>query len=526
MSYLDTAAQQNRSPINVVKVLFDNAIADSGTEYFSDARVPLGQQWQPCMSSIQFSPSKITDSGLGYRCSCVVTLQDFPHESGTGTYFGRLFAKNPYYIDRKIEVYRGFDHIGFSLSNCQKALYFIKKIEGPDDRGVVKITAADVLTKLDGEEAQFPKPSYGSLSSSVTDSFTGSINIVDNTNFGVGSYAIIDDEIVQITAKSGADTVTIGYRARFGTKAAAHDADAPIRVVGAMTGQNVVDFIYGLFAYTQINYTTYINLSAWYAHRDLYLALDTVTGVVKEPTPVKDVITSLCKQFNIAIWWDDEAQLINIKALGPSLSAVATIDKKSHILNVGHSVSRDQTKAVSQVWVYYGKIDHSKGDEGTNFLDTYVYNDSEVETGLGKPSIQKVYCSHVPDSGTATASKIASRIAGQKKKGDIEFKFRLDAQDAVYNVGDGVTLSTDLNQGDDGLPSLISVMITERMRRDTWVEYSAIATGVEIGVRYATIAANSQPDYTSATATQKSKYGFIASNANVMSNGDDPYLIL
>ncbi len=528
-TYLDTAAYSNRAPVNVVKLLFDNVIADSGSEYFSDARVPLGQSWQPCVTSIQFSPSKITDAGLGYRCSCVVTFQDFPHESGVGSYFGRLLASNQYYIDRKMEVYRGFDHDSFSLSNCKKALYFIKKIEGPDERGQVKITAADVLTKLDGEEAQYPLPSYGILSTSITNSFTGSIDIGDNTNIGVNSFAIIDEEIVKITAKSGANLVTIGLRGQYGTTAAAHDANKPIRVIGTATGSNVIDFIYALFLYfTGINCSTYINLTEWHAVRDTYFALDTVYGTVTEPTPVKDIVTGICKQFNIAIFWDDEAQLIKIKALGPSLSAPTLIDYKQHILNAGHTISRDQTKAISQVWVYYGKINGSKGDEAANFADIYVYQDAGIEgsTGLGKPAIEKVFCSFVPDSGTATASKIASRISGQKKKGNIEFKFRVDVQDATYTLGDGVTISSDLYQGADGLPALTACMITERIRRDSYVEYTAIATGVEIGARYATIAANSQADYTSATSDQKSKYGFIASNSNVMSNGDDSYQIL
>lgn len=529
MSYLAQAANYNRRPLSVVELDFDNKIAASGVERFADGNVPLGQTFESAVTGIDYAPSKITDSGLGYRCSVTVTLQDFPHPSGVGTYFGRLFAANPYYIQRKLIVYRGFEHASFSLSNMMKGVYFIKKIDGPDDRGKIRITATDVLTKLDGDQAVYPIQTNGNLSASITDTFTGSVNIGDNTGFASDCYAIIDSEIVHITGKTGTTNVTIGGRGQYGTTAAAHDADAPCRVVGYMAGANVVDFIYFLIVYfTNIDFSTYITLTDWQAERDTYLQLQTVYGVVKEPTPVKEVIETLCKCFNIAVWWDDEAQKIRLKALGPSLTATKQINTKSNILNSGHSITRDQSKAVSQVWVYFEKLDHSKDDNAENYGSVYVYQDPDLEGsgGLGQPAIEKVFCPFIPAGGTASASKTASRISAQRKKGAIEFKFRLDVGDIALNLGDGVELTSDINQGVDGLPAATNTMITERLRRDSWVEYTAFATGVEIGARYATIAANSQANYTSATATQKSKYGFIASDSNVMSNGDDAYQIL
>lgn len=529
MSYETDAADLSRRPLTVIELDLDNVISDSSVERFVDGNVPLGATFEPCLDSVAYTPTKITEAGLGYRCSVTVTLQDFPHPSGRGTYFGRLIGANPYYMDRQLIVYRGFEHSPFSVDNMKKGVYFIKKIDGPDDKGRVKITAADVLTKLDGEQSLWPPATYGNLAAALNSSYTGSINIGDNTNITNVSYVIIDSEICSVSAVTSTTSITISARGLFGTQAVAHDAGAPVRRISYTTGQNVVDRIYTLIDRgTPIDVATYINTTEWNYQRDTYLSLETARGIIKQPTPVKEIVSQICKQFNIAIWWDDETQLIKLKALGPTLGSPTKINQDQHILNSGHSVTRDQSKAVSQVWVYFNKIDHSKGDDSENYAALYVYQDASIEgaTGLGQPMIEKIHASQIPSSGLATASKIASRISAQKKAGTLECKFRLDVRDASLAVGDGVEITTDLLQGEDGDPVPTNFMVTERDRKPSWVEYTAIATGIEVGNRYGVVAANSMVNYTSATTEQRNKYAFICSDAGVMSNGDSGNLIL
>ncbi len=529
MSYETDAATLSRKPLTIVELDLDNIISGLAVERFCDGNVPLGATFEPCLDSVSYTPTKITEAGLGYRCSVTVTLQDFPHPSGRGTYLGRLIGANPYYMDRQLIVYRGFEHSSFSIDNMKKSVYFIKKIDGPDDKGRVRITAADVLTKLDGEQSLWPPATYGNLAYSLTSSATGSINIGDNTNITSTSYVIIDSEICSVSAVTSTTNITISGRGLFGTTAVAHDAGAPVRRISYTTGQNVVDRIYSIIdSGTPIDVATYINTTEWNYQRDTYLSLETVRGIFKEPTPVKEIITKICKEFNIAIWWDDEAQLIKLKALGPTLGAPTKINTSQHILETGHVITRDQSKAISQVWVYFNKIDHSKGDDAENFAAIYVYQDSSIEgaDGLGQPMIEKIHASQIPSSGLATASKIASRISSQRKTGSIECKFRLDVRDATLAVGDGVEITTELIQGEDGDPVPTNFMVTERDRKASWVEYTAIATGIEVGNRYGVVCPNSMVNYTSATTDQRNKYAFICSDAGVMSNSDSGNLII
>jgi hypothetical protein len=532
MTYASDAASQNRRPLTIVEIDFDTTLNGGTVERFCDGNVPLGQTFEPCVSDISYSPTKITEAGLGYRCSVSITFQDFPHPSGVGTYFGRLIGSNPYYIDRRLTVYRGFEHASFALSNMKRGDYFIKKIEGPDDRGRVKITANDILTKLDGDQAIWPPVTNGILSGSLTNSFTGSVNIGDTSNFTATSYAIVDEEIVALSAVTSATNVTISQRGAFGTTAAAHSAGATFRRISYASSANIIDRIYTLIDEgTPIDVSTYITLSEWNATRDAYFANDDVYGVIVEPSPVKDLIVNLCKQFNIAVFWDDEAQKIKLKALGPTLAAPVKINTSQHILNVGHTITRDQSKAISQVWVYFEKLDQLKGEDLENFGSLYVYQDAGIEgaSGLGQPVIEKIKADMIPAAGNASASKLASRLAGQRKAGTVEVKFRLDVSDAEtfsLNCGDGVEITSDLIQGADGEPVPTIFMITERARKETHVEYSGYATGIEVGNRYAAIAGNSQADYTSATTAQRNAYGFIANDSAVMSNSDAAYLIL
>ena len=528
MSYETDARSPTRQALTIVELDLDNPISDAGIERFCDGDVPLAQRFEPFLEKVDYAPTRL-QAGLGQRATVTVTLRDFAHYSGRGTYFGRLFGANPYYIGRPLRIYRGFQHSSFSLSNMKTQLYFIRKVEGPDEKGTVKITAADALMLLDGKNAVWPPRTNGVLASALTSSATGSINIGDNTNITNTSYVMIDSEICAVSAVTGSTNITLSSRGAFGTTAVAHDAGAPVRRISHATSTNVVDRIYDLIANrSPIDEATYINWTDWQYQRDTYLALEVVNGTILEPTPVKDSINDLAKQFNIAVFWDDEDQRIRLLALGPTLTSPTKINTENHILDTGHTVVRDQTKAVSQVWVWFGKVDQSKGDEVTNYASCYLYQDPEVESasGIGQSAIEVIFASQLGPSGTASASKTASRISGQLRTGLVEFPFRLDVADATLKVGDSVELTTECYQGEDGANVPVNCIITERVRKETWVEYVAQVTGVEVGNRYGVIAPNSMADYTSATTADRNKYAFISNDSGLMSNGDAGSLIL
>ena len=123
MSYSTDAAKVSREALNIVRLDLDTKI--SGTyEYICDGiSPPSDPPIYPCVKSIEWIPTRTSqDGGLGYLGEVVITAEDFPWFDGVGTYFGRLIANNPYFLNRCVKIYSGFLSRGdtFSLSNFQE----------------------------------------------------------------------------------------------------------------------------------------------------------------------------------------------------------------------------------------------------------------------------------------------------------------------------------------------------------------------------------------------------------------------
>lgn len=526
MTYQTDRDALTRQSLNIVELDLDTKITAGAKEYLSDGTKPDGQMFWPCVNSIKWVPTRASASGgLGYFGEVVITCTDFNWPGGNGTYFGRLLANNEYYLNRAIKIHVGFFKRGdtFSFSNFQERRYFIKKISGPDLKGKVQIYGTDVLSQL--KESQAPKATYGNLAGSLTDSATGSTDISDNTNFNAsGGYAIINDEIVAYSGVTGGDSITISSRGQGGTTAAAHSAGDAVRDVYQNNG-NVVNIIRDLIEnYTEIDHASYIPDTDWDTERDGPLASETFDCWVKEPKSVDKIIHDLGSQAYTGVWWDDASQEIKLKAIGPTLTTNVSWNDAANILDHKASLTRDQRKIITQVWVYYNKINQANGNDADNFTDLYVYIDSDAETGLGQPNIKKVFGEYM--TALASASKVASRLTAQNSK-PIEAVFYVDAKDSDVEVGDPVDLTTDLLQDTSGDPLPIKLRVIEKaLDKNNRYKYKMVFSGIEPGSRYCVIAPNSVNDYDSASQADKDKYGWIAdSSDNLGAADDDPYLI-
>ena len=509
------------------RVMTSTANSAARKEYLCDGLVPTGQKFWPCVESIQWVPTRASESGgLGYFGEAAITCRNFDWPNGDGTYFGRLLASNPYTLNRIVKINVGFYEAGeaFNFSSFQERRYFIKKITGPTEKGVVKIEVSDVLSQL--KESTCPGVSAGNLNASLTSSAIGTINIQDNGGFSSG-YAIIDDEIVSYSGISGLGSIVITSRGQGGTTAEEHDADAPVRHIYHYSG-NAVDCVRDLIEnYSNVDHNSYIPDADWNAERDTFLSSENVDVWVLEPTPTSDIIDDIGKQIYASFWWQDDAQEIRVKAIGPSLSSDETWNDSENILDSKVTIKRDQRKIITQAWVYYGKIDQSKGNDAANFEAIHINIDQDAEAGLGQPQIKKIFADYIPVAGSATASKIASRIVSQNSN-PMEIVLQVDAKDSGLNVGDPVDLSTDLLEGTDGLPVTTKMRIIEKAQAaNNRYTYKMVFSGIEQGSRYFVIAPSGLPDYDSATQDQKDKYGWIADTSGKVGAADDvPYLIL
>lgn len=536
MAHADEIAKLARQPFTIVKLELDNTISDGGAEYHCHGRSPLGQLFYSSIPENGFDPTPTrmaVGSGLGFRGTVRVTFDDFAF-GGAGTYFGRLLAANPYYLDRLIKVYDGFyDGVTFDWANFKERLYFIKKIDGPDSKGKVTIQAADLLTLLDEDQAQTPTTPNAKLASTLAIGATGTINIGDNTDFSAsGGIAQINDEFVAYSGVSGGTSIVITARAQYGTEAEEHDADDAVSPCYSYSAQNVVDVIYDLIdQFSPIDVSTYINLTEWEAERDNYLVGDSVTGIVPAGTPIKDKIEKLCQQAMASVWWDDEDQEIKIKAVGPTVSPSAQLNKDRHILDVGERVQRDPTKAINTIVVYYGRKNHAIDEtEPSNYSNVYVTPDAEALAGHGKPKIKTIFASDIPSAGTSTVNKLSLRLLSQYAQGETTYTFQLDVKDSGLKTGSLAEVTTNVIQGADGIALVNSFLITERDKiKPTVYQYRAHKTGFTIGSAYRIIAPDdlAGTDYSTATTEQRETYLFICDDVtDEFSNGDPGHQIL
>lgn len=531
MAFSDDIAKLSRSESILIKLNLDNPVA--GGDWISMGNTPpnSGNSIYPCVQDIKWVPARATaDGGLGYFADLVITAQDFLWNQGDesqGTFFGRMIGANPYTLNRIIRMYVGYYEIGdvYNLSNYEIREYFIKRIDGPTDKGIVKIYASDAVSRM--TESEIPAATSGNLNASLTDVATGSTNIVDNTGFSaLGGYATIDDEIVAYSGITGGDSITISARAQGGTVAEEHDADAPVRNIYQYSG-NVVNAIRDIIInHTDIDHGTYLPDTLWNAQRDNFLASEDAEIWITEPENVGDVIDDLCKEFFINVWWDDVARAIQLQALGPSLTGSISWTQEEHLLDMSIKIKREQKKVLTQVWYYHGKINQVEDADAENLERIEISINNTTETALGEERIEKIFSKYVPSGGSGTASKVGTRLLDQYAI-PIEMTVHVDVKDSEVNLGDAISIETDLIQGSDGirLPTVMRV-IEKQKKKDSIFMYKLVKTGQESGTQYRVIAPNTMNDYTAESTENQAKYAFIADNDNEMSNGDDPTLIL
>lgn len=519
-----------RKPFFIVKLELDTTITAGGNEYHCSGRSPLGQLFHSSIPDGGYDPTPTKmaiAAGLGFRGSIKVTFEDFNFGTN-GTYWGKLLANNPYYLDRVIKVYTGFyDGETFDWANFKEKLYFIKKLQGPDSNGKVTITAHDPLTLLDSKEAIIPQAPNAKLAAALNSTATGTLDIEDNTNFSAtGGVCRINDEYMAYSGISGADSIVTTTRAQYGTDAASHDADDSVIPCYSFNTSNVVDLIRDLIEdYSPIDHASYIPDTDWNTQRDSFLTGANCIGVYDGGTPIKKEIQSLCEQFRVSIWWDDEAQEIKLVHVGPLTSVTKRVNVDSEILGQGETVKRDPNKVITETIVYYNRRNHAiDEDDKKNYANWYIASNTEAETGSGKAVTKEVYAKNMPGSGSSSANDLVTKTNAQFEFGLIEYDFRLDIRDADLMLGQIVEAYTDKIQGTDGLPVPTSFMVIERDQiKPTVYQYKAVRTGFALGSKYRRIAPASMDGdaYTTATTEEQAKYLFIADIDEQFSN-DDP----
>jgi len=535
MSFETEAAKLSRHPFWIVKLELDASISPGGSEYHCSGRPPLGYMFHPSINDngIDTSPTRMgIGAGFGRLGRVTINFQDFTWGEN-GTYWAKLFAENPYRLDRKLKLYTGFyDGKNFDWNNFREQLYFIKKVTGPNSTGRVTIQADDPLTLINPEQSSTPTAPNAKLFADITATQTGTINITDNTDFeATGGIVDLDGEFARYTATSGADSLVVSERGVYGSKSDEHSEGDQVSPCYDFDKQNAVDVIRNLIdKFTPIPIATYVDSTDWDFQRDEYLFGAIATGVIKAGQSIKTEIESLCKNFYISVFFDTEEQKAKLVPIGPLVTAARRITIDKNIFSYRENKTEDQTKIVTQTRIYYGRRNHYSGEtDKNNYKEWLIVDNGTTAAQVGKDLVREVYAQYIPEGGASSANNLAAKINKQFVLGLIKYECTLDAIDSDIKVGDIIEVFSPVITGTDGLPVPTSFICIERDHYDgSLYHYKFVRTGFALGSKYRLIAPNTMSGvtYTTATDEQKAKYLFICGNNGEFSNADAGHCIL
>lgn len=391
--------------------------------------LPLDPHSLPCIEAVSYSPPRLAmGKDMGQRGSVTVSMRDFRHaDTGPGgdkyrterpydpfekgTFFGKFRARQPYLTGRPMRLIRGF--LGQDLSEMETRHFIMEGFTGPDSNGRYSVVGKDVLKLADGDKAQAPRASGGSLIADIDDEVTSlsltPSDIGDEDYPASGFVAIGGKEIVAFSRTGNAMTIT---RGQMGTLPQSHSAGDRVQLVLQYAGADPADIIYDLI----VNYAgvpaEYIPIEDWRGETAAHLRR-LYSRDIAEPESVRKLIDGLIEQAALALWWDDIGRTIRLQVLRAIPDEAAALDQDVYIEN-SFTVQEQPGSRISQVWTYFGQINPLRpADEPDNYRSTDVRVDLQSEANYGSPAIHKIFAAWIPPFGQQTAFRLGDLQLGR-----------------------------------------------------------------------------------------------------------------
>ena len=504
----------------------------------------------PVIKSINTAPSKITPGkGLGQVASVTISLEDFtdgdidtdPYLSGrnyiakdTGSFFGKLLARNPYWEGRPITTYFRYG----TESASQK--FIVDRFERSAKGGDVSLIGKDPLKLVDGIKAQCPAANDGVTTSAITGTpatWTMDADSADQYPTAA-SYYRLDDEIIKATRAAG--VFTIVTRGTWSTIAADHGSGTKVQLCAAWESVDMDDILADLLEnYAGID-PAYIPTADWQDEFTQWLSDFTLTNIVVDPTPVGDLLDQLLVESGCNLWWDAYDEEIKFKADVPVLPTSPDyppieLNDRQNIIKNSLTYKVDTKQRVSQFWLYTTRRGYLEGEEDpVNYEIFTIRADLTGEGALayGTKSISRIFCRWITDS---QAGQTASRYLARFRHPPAVVRFELDPQDASLKTGQHFILESAAMQGVTGAPAVVefectSVDFDPNTQKITieglQFRFQQGDDGTGEASRAALVAATGANDYTSATTLELTR-AYICDTATLkMSNGENPYTVI
>jgi hypothetical protein len=396
-----------------------------------------------------------------------------------GSFWSKWIARNKYRQNIRINVYEGY--AGQALGAMVKRSYFLQSVTGPDSNGNVTIQGKDILARIEERKAQAPAASPGELYADITAGATSFevANAVE-ADYPASGTIRINDELMTYSARAlngnGRLDFTISARGTDGTTATTHSAEDAVQECLRYTNEQVHTICQDLLNVYGGVPLAFLDTANWATEVNNYLSFYRLSVVISEPTSVTDLVSEVQENALFFLWWDERDALVKMKAIRGVDTAPDTITAEKNILEGSFSLTEKPRERASRVWVFF---DHRNYVDSETDADSYrqqsVFANLESETDAlyGEASIRRVYARWIQSGALAdtTASKILTRYVDVPS----ECKFRMDAKDRTYWVGDTITISHHLDVDAFGVRRLRNwtIVSAEEVQPGEVVEYTA-----------------------------------------------------
>lgn len=511
---------------------------------------PPGVYGIPSVESVSTAPTVINPGGggkrsgpLGQRASLKVVINDHPSSDNLvdpyvdergynplnrGTYWSKWIARNPYYNNRIIRVLEGY--LGEDLGNMRSRTYLIDRIDGPDNRGRVTITAKDILRLADDDKALAPKPSPGELVSDIDkDDNVGSIKV---TGAGTSDYPSsgtlrINRECFKYTGRSmsGSDLQFTGVtRETDGTEAKSHKAGDRVQECLRYEDIRADDLAYEWLTDFAKVPTEFIDKQAWKDEADLWLDQFEMSGLITEPTGVNALLGEITEQCLFHIWWDEREQLIKFSAVAPKIyEDIEAIDDVRNILADSVKIKDDPASRISQVWLFWDQRDPTESltkDDNYTKVRIRVDADAEQSQQYDETKVRKIYSRWLQTEGQVI--NLSTRMLNKLRDTPKTMTIELDAKDRKYWTGDVIDV-THMGLVDyTGMPvqARWQILSAEEIEAGHKIRYELDLFEFEIGALPGRWMEEDAPDFDNASESEKAEGAWWSDEDGMIDEGD------
>ena len=510
--------------------------------------------YRPLIKSISFAPSKLPPrGGLANVSKVKFTFIDEPDTDldtddnildrsyiarEQGTFWGKFKARNSFLQGQIIKYTVTFLDSNGGLST-RTNIWQIESVSWANKNGEVTIIAKDPLNLTDALNAKCPPVSRVKLYSALA---SGSHTLAVDQVVGLKSpdqytYFRINDEIILIDGATLApvgdhfevDIVSPHGRGALGTVQAAHDAGAVVQEVARFDALSInATLLKILNNYSEL-FPDDLDSINWAAEIASWRASNLLTNYISQPTDIKTLISEICDQNQIMIWYDAQVAKIKLKAVAPELGTLKSYNDENDIWDL--QVKEDDTLRLNSCSMYFTPRSWIGGSKSSDFENIAVSIDTLYYDLYGSPKERNLYSKWITSNAVAlsTTGVLINRFRASPFR--ITFKMSYDNfASSRLNTGDNFRLTSSQFQNPTGAaytPEFIC--ISTKYDKEMNLNVEAVAYSYFAGnngpIGATSFDGQNYSTYIAANPENGGVLAWISQADGTMLNGDDSYYI-